>query len=113
MKLGWTVVLLMLIAGCGSINEASGSLGTKPTPSLGAKPAVKQELPWLTVPGGRMRTTFFLRPLAVSPGVQTARSREVVSWPFACVTEYPSRGSEIKSSQGTHNLKTCQRRGKI
>ena len=49
MRLGWAVVLLMLLAGCGSINEASGSLGTKPTPSPGAKPAVKKELPWLAV----------------------------------------------------------------
>jgi hypothetical protein len=57
MKLGWTVVQLVLLAGCGSAN-----LGTKPTPSPGAKPAVKKELPWLTVPGGRMKTTFFYGP---------------------------------------------------
>jgi hypothetical protein len=62
MKPGWTVVLLLLIAGCGSINEASGSLGSRPKPSPGAKPAVKKELPWLTVPGGRMRTTLFYGP---------------------------------------------------
>ena len=57
MKLGWTVVLLMLLAGCGSAN-----LGTRPTPSPGAKPAVKKELPWLKVPGGRMKTTLFYGP---------------------------------------------------
>ncbi|MGZ3459934.1 MAG: hypothetical protein ACXU86_15685 [Archangium sp.] len=51
------VVLLMLLAGCGSAN-----LGTRPTPSPGAKPAVKKELPWLTVPGGRMKTTLFYGP---------------------------------------------------
>ncbi|ATB31719.1 hypothetical protein [Melittangium boletus] len=62
MKLVWTAVLLMLIAGCGSINEASGSRGTRPTPSPGAKPAVKKELPWLTVPGGQMKTTLFYGP---------------------------------------------------
>jgi hypothetical protein len=62
MKPSWTMVLLMLLAGCGSTNGASGSLGTKPTPSPGAKPAVKKELPWLTVPGGRMKTTLFYGP---------------------------------------------------
>lgn len=62
MKLSWTVVLLMLFAGCGSTNGASGPLGTQPTPSPGAKPAVKKELPWLTVPGGRMKTTLFYGP---------------------------------------------------
>jgi hypothetical protein len=62
MKPGWTMVLLMLLAGCGSTNGASGSLGTKPTPSPGARPAVKKELPWLTVPGGRMKTTLFYGP---------------------------------------------------
>jgi hypothetical protein len=54
MKPGWTGVLLVLLAGCGSTN-----FGTKPTPSPGAKPAVKKELPWLNVPGGRMKTTLF------------------------------------------------------
>ena len=55
-------VLLVLLIGCGSTNSASGYLGTKPTPSPGARPAVKKELPWLTVPGGRMKTTFFYGP---------------------------------------------------
>jgi hypothetical protein len=54
MRSGWTVVLLVLLVGCGSAN-----LGTKPTPSPGATPAVKKELPWLNVPGGRMKTTLF------------------------------------------------------
>ncbi len=62
MKRGWTVALLMLLAGCESTNGAGDSLGTKPTPSPGAKPAVKKELPWLTVPGGRTRTTLFYGP---------------------------------------------------
>jgi hypothetical protein len=57
-----TLVLLVLLAGCGSINGASDSLGTKPTPSPGAKPAVKKELPWLNVPGGRMKTTLYYGP---------------------------------------------------
>jgi hypothetical protein len=62
MKWALMVVLLALLAGCGSFNEASGSLGTKPTPSPGAKPATKRELPWLTVTGGRMKTTLFYGP---------------------------------------------------
>jgi hypothetical protein len=62
MKHCWTVVLLMLSTGCGSTNGASGPLGTDPRPSPGAKPATKKELPWLTVPGGRMKTTLFYGP---------------------------------------------------
>ncbi len=62
MKAGWTAVLVVLLAGCGSINEASDSLGTKSTPSPGARPAIKKELPSLTVPGGKMRTTLFYGP---------------------------------------------------
>ncbi|WP_245814160.1 hypothetical protein [Cystobacter ferrugineus] len=62
MKSAKVVLLLMLLAGCGSTNGTSGSLGTKPTPSLGARPATKKELPWLTVPGGRMKTTLFYGP---------------------------------------------------
>jgi hypothetical protein len=57
MKQTGTVVLLALLAGCGSAN-----LGTKPTPSPGAQPAKKKELPWLTVPSGRMKTTLFYGP---------------------------------------------------
>lgn len=57
MKLSGTVVQLMILVGCGAAN-----IGTQPTPSPGAKPAVKKELPWLTVPGGRMRTTLFYGP---------------------------------------------------
>ncbi|WNG44517.1 hypothetical protein F0U60_10655 [Archangium minus] len=57
MKLAGAVVLWVFLTGCGSAN-----LGTKPTPSPGAKPAVKKELPWLTVPGGRMKTTLFYGP---------------------------------------------------
>ena len=63
MKLGWTAVLLVLLAGCGSTNGASGSVGTKPIPSPGATPATKKELPWLNVPGGQMKTTLFYPPV--------------------------------------------------
>ncbi|WP_043428514.1 hypothetical protein [Cystobacter fuscus] len=62
MRPGWTVVSLPLLAGCGSTNGASSSFEPKRTPAPGARPAVKKELPWLNVPGGRMRTTLFYGP---------------------------------------------------
>ena len=59
MKARWSVVLLVLMTGCAT-TQATG--GSGPEPSLGARPAVKKELPWLMVPGGKMRTTFFYGP---------------------------------------------------
>ena len=59
MRNRWLGVLLVLMAGCAT-TQATG--GSGPDPSPGARPAVKKELPWLTVPGGQMRTTFFYGP---------------------------------------------------
>ncbi len=58
MKLAEAVVLVFL-SGCAT---TQGTGGSGPSPSPGAKPAVKKELPWLNVPGGRMRTTLFYGP---------------------------------------------------
>ena len=55
------IAVWVLLMGCGT--SAHGPLGPKPVPSLGAKPAVKKELPWLALPGGRrMKTTLFYGP---------------------------------------------------
>jgi hypothetical protein len=64
MKPGWTTVLLVLLAGCATTQGTggSGTGGTGPSPVPGARPAVKKELPWLNVPGGRMKTTLFYGP---------------------------------------------------
>jgi hypothetical protein len=51
------VVLGVLLTGCAT-NQGTGGAG----PSLGARPAVKKELPWLKVPGGQMKTTLFYGP---------------------------------------------------
>ncbi|OJT18207.1 hypothetical protein BO221_42805 [Archangium sp. Cb G35] len=59
MKLAGAVVLLVLLTGCAT---HQGTGGSGPSPSPGAKPAVKKELPWLTVPGGRMKMTLFYGP---------------------------------------------------
>ncbi|HZH14729.1 MAG TPA: hypothetical protein VE057_10275 [Archangium sp.] len=53
MKLARTVVLLVLLMGCATSQGVGGS---------GTGPAVKKELPWLNVPGGRMKTTLFYGP---------------------------------------------------
>jgi hypothetical protein len=59
MKLAETLVLLVFLAGCAT---TQGTGGSGPSPSPGAKPAVKKELPWLNVPGGQMKTTLFYGP---------------------------------------------------
>ncbi|EPX60105.1 hypothetical protein D187_002191 [Cystobacter fuscus DSM 2262] len=59
MKLAEAVVLLVLLTGCAT---TQGTGGSGPSPSPGARPAVKKELPWLNVPGGRMKTTLFYGP---------------------------------------------------
>ncbi|WP_375772614.1 hypothetical protein NR798_17555 [Archangium gephyra] len=52
-------LLLVLLATCGT---AQGAGGAGASPSPGVQPATKKELPWLTVPGGRMKTTLFYGP---------------------------------------------------
>jgi hypothetical protein len=59
MKLAGAVVVLVLLTGCAT---TQGTGGSGPSPSPGAKPAVKKELPWVNVPGGRMKTTLFYGP---------------------------------------------------
>jgi hypothetical protein len=59
MRLAGAVVLLVFLTGCAT---TQGTGGSGPSPSPGAKPAVKKELPWLNVPGGRMKTTLFYGP---------------------------------------------------
>ncbi|WNG52105.1 hypothetical protein F0U60_54370 [Archangium minus] len=59
MKLAGAVVLLMVLTGS---ETTQGTGGSGPSPSPGARPAVKKELPWLNVPGGRMKTTLFYGP---------------------------------------------------
>ncbi|HZI03086.1 MAG TPA: hypothetical protein VEZ71_03635, partial [Archangium sp.] len=64
MKLAGAVVLWVCLAGCATTrgSDGLGTGGSGPSPSPGAKPAVKKELPWLNVPGGRMKTTLFYGP---------------------------------------------------
>jgi hypothetical protein len=52
----WASLSLMVLLGCGSINESSR------LPAPGALPAKKKELPWFKVPGGEMKTTLFYGP---------------------------------------------------
>jgi hypothetical protein len=59
MKLAGAVVLWVLLTGCAT---TQGTGGSGPSPSPGARPAVKKELPWFNVPGGRMKTTLFYGP---------------------------------------------------
>ncbi|MFY0574032.1 hypothetical protein ACN28S_06385 [Cystobacter fuscus] len=64
MKLAGAVVLLVFLTGCATTQrtDGPGTGGSGPSPAPGAKPAVKKELPWLNVPGGRMKTTLFYGP---------------------------------------------------
>jgi len=59
MKLCRTAVLVVLLIGCATPQGTGGS-GSSPSP--GVQPAVKKELPWLPVLGGRMKTTLFYGP---------------------------------------------------
>ena len=59
MRRNWTVMFLVALMGCMTPQGAGGS---RFSPSPGARPAVKKELPWLNVPGGRMKTTLFYGP---------------------------------------------------
>jgi hypothetical protein len=70
MKPCWTAVLLMVLVGCGSTNGA----GRSPAPA--ALPAKKKELPWLPVPGGRMKTTLFYGPWQCNQRFMTSCQRE-------------------------------------
>jgi hypothetical protein len=76
MKLAGTVVLWVLLTGCAT---TQGTGGSGPSPSLGAKPAVKKELPWLNVPGGRMKTTLFYGPWQCRREFMTGCQRECAS----------------------------------
>jgi hypothetical protein len=59
MKLAGALMLLMVLTGCAT-NQGTG--GSGPSPSPGVQPATKKELPWLDVPGGRMKTTLYYGP---------------------------------------------------
>jgi hypothetical protein len=52
-------VLLVLLTGCAT---TPGMGGSGPLSSSGGQPTAKKELPWLSVPGGRMKTTLFYGP---------------------------------------------------
>lgn len=64
MKLAGAVVLLVCLSGCATTrgSDGPGMGGSGPSHSPEAKPTVKKELPWLKVPGGRMKTTLFYGP---------------------------------------------------
>jgi hypothetical protein len=70
MKACWNVVLVMLIAGGGA------TYGMERTPAPGALPAKKKELPWIPVPGGRMKTTLFYGPWQCNQRFMTSCQRE-------------------------------------
>ena len=59
MKLCRTAVLVVLLFACAT---PQGTGGSGSSPSSGVQPAAKKELPWLPVPGGRMKTTLFYGP---------------------------------------------------
>ena len=59
MKLCRTAVLGAFLIGCAT---PQGTGGSGSSPSSGVQPAVKKELPWLPVLGGRMKTTLFYGP---------------------------------------------------
>ena len=60
MKLARAVLLLVYFAGCATTQGTGGSGPSRPSP--GVQPATKKELPWLDVPGGRMKTTLYYGP---------------------------------------------------
>lgn len=60
MRLADAVVLLVLLTG-GPTSQGAGGSGPSRSPP-GVQPATKKELPWLNVPGGRMKTTLFYGP---------------------------------------------------
>lgn len=60
MKLAGAVVLLVYLTGCATTQGTGGSGPSRPPP--GVQPATKKELPWLDVPGGRMKTTLYYGP---------------------------------------------------
>ena len=59
MKLCRAAVLVVLLIACAT---PQGTGGSGSSPSSGAQPTVKKELPWLPVPGGHMKTTLFYGP---------------------------------------------------
>jgi len=59
MKPTGAMVLWVLLTGC-STTRGTGGSGSPPSP--GVQPTTKKELPWLNVPGGRMKTTLFYGP---------------------------------------------------
>ncbi len=71
MKRVGTVMVLLLFVGCATPRGMGGS-----GPPPGAQPAVKKELPWLAVFGGRMRTTFFYGPWQCRQAFMTECQRE-------------------------------------
>jgi hypothetical protein len=60
MKPSQMAMLLVLLAGADPIQGADGPGPASPSPAV--QPATKKELPWLDVPGGRMKTTLFYGP---------------------------------------------------
>jgi hypothetical protein len=96
MKLVRTAVLVVLFTGCATTRGIGGSGPGEsgPSPSAGAKPAVKKELPWLNVPGGRMKTTFFYGPWQCR--------REFMQ---SCQTECAQQGYPLKGCMWLADLK--------
>jgi hypothetical protein len=91
MKLAGAVVLWVLLTGCAT---TQGTGGSGPSPSPGARPAVKKELPWLNVPGGRMKTTLFYGPWQCR--------REFMN---GCQRECASEGHTLKGCMWLADLK--------
>ncbi len=96
MKLAKTVVLAVFFIGCATTQrtDGPGTGGSGPSPSPGARPAVKKELPWLNVPGGRMKTTFFYGPWQCR--------REFMN---GCQRECASEGHTLKGCMWLADLK--------
>ncbi len=76
MKRAGAVVLWVLLTGCAT---TQGTGGSGPSPSPGARPAVKKELPWLSVPGGQMKTTLFYGPWQCRQEFMNGCQRECAS----------------------------------
>lgn len=70
MRLLASVAAVAFLSGCGSTNDSLR------LPAPGARPATKKELPWLTVPGGRMKTTLFYGPWQCNQRWMTDCERE-------------------------------------